>query len=47
MGDIKLKKSNEVHEVLMLEAEPFFDPKKDSMQLKWPYESPRGAARNS
>ena len=64
MGDIQLKKSGEVHEVvvigsgagggmtayvlanagvkvLMLEAGPFFDPKKDSMQLKWPYESPR------
>ena len=27
--------------VLMLEAGPYFDPKKDSMQLKWPYESPR------
>src|ERR1700761_5150878 len=27
--------------VLMLEAGPFFDPAKDSQQLKWPYESPR------
>ena len=27
--------------VLMLEAGPFFDPKKDSLQLKWPYESLR------
>lgn len=27
--------------VLMLEAGPFFDPAKDSDQLKWPYESPR------
>lgn len=27
--------------VLMLEAGPFFDPAKDSMQLKWPWESPR------
>src|ERR1700744_6228693 len=27
--------------VLMLEAGPFFDPAKDSLQLKWPYESPR------
>jgi len=27
--------------VLMLEAGPFFDPAKDSSQLKWPYESPR------
>ena len=64
MGDMQLKKSGEVHEVvvigsgagggmtayvlanagvkvLMLEAGPFFDPKKDSMQLKWPYESLR------
>jgi choline dehydrogenase-like flavoprotein len=30
--------------VLMLEAGPFFDPKTDSMQLKWPYESPRRGA---
>ncbi len=64
MGDLKLKKSNEVEEVvvigsgagggmtayvlahagvkvLMLEAGPFFDPARDSMQLKWPYESLR------
>ena len=27
--------------VLMLEAGPFFDPAKDSQQLKWSYESPR------
>jgi choline dehydrogenase-like flavoprotein len=27
--------------VLMLEAGPFFDPARDSMQLKWPYESLR------
>ncbi|HYH56839.1 MAG TPA: FAD-binding protein, partial [Anseongella sp.] len=27
--------------VLMLEAGPFFDPAKDSLQLKWPWESPR------
>jgi choline dehydrogenase-like flavoprotein len=34
--------------VLMLEAGPFFDPKTDSMQLKWPYESPRrGASTNT
>jgi len=33
--------------VLMLEAGPFFDPAKDSMQLKWPWESPRrGAGTN-
>jgi choline dehydrogenase-like flavoprotein len=30
--------------VLMLEAGPFFDPAKDSMQLKWPYESARRGA---
>jgi choline dehydrogenase-like flavoprotein len=30
--------------VLMLEAGPFFDPAKDSMQLKWSYESPRRGA---
>ena len=30
--------------VLMLEAGPYFDPAKDSMQLKWPYESPRRGA---
>lgn len=64
MGDIQLKKSSEVHDVvivgsgagggmagyilanagvkvLMLEAGPFFDPAKDSQQLKWPYESVR------
>jgi choline dehydrogenase-like flavoprotein len=27
--------------VLMLEAGPYFDPAKDSQQLKWPYESLR------
>lgn len=33
--------------VLMLEAGPFWDPKKDSHQLKFPYESPRrGAGTN-
>src|SRR6202012_2830262 len=33
--------------VLMLEAGPFFDPAKDSLQLKFPYESPRrGAGTN-
>jgi len=30
--------------VLMLEAGPFFDPKIDSMQLKWPWESARRGA---
>jgi choline dehydrogenase-like flavoprotein len=30
--------------VLMLEAGPFFDPKTDSMQMKWPWESPRRGA---
>ena len=30
--------------VLMLEAGPFFDPKTDSMQLKWSYDSPRRGA---
>ncbi|TZF85698.1 GMC family oxidoreductase (plasmid) [Pedobacter sp. BS3] len=30
--------------VLMLEAGPFWDPAKDSMQLKFPYESPRRGA---
>lgn len=30
--------------VLMLEAGPFFDPAKQSQQLKWPYESPRRGA---
>jgi choline dehydrogenase-like flavoprotein len=30
--------------VLMLEAGPFFDPAKDSMQLKWPWESARRGA---
>lgn len=34
--------------VLMLEAGPFFDPQKDSMQLRWPWESPRrGASTNT
>src|SRR5687768_6946454 len=33
--------------VLMLEAGPFFDPAKDSLQLKWSYDSPRrGAGTN-
>ncbi len=27
--------------VLMLEAGPYFDPAKDSQQLKWPWQSPR------
>lgn len=30
--------------VLMLEAGPFFDPKTDSHQFKWPWESPRRGA---
>lgn len=30
--------------VLMLEAGPFFDPAKDSLQFKWPWESPRRGA---
>lgn len=30
--------------VLMLEAGPWWDPRKDSDQLKWPYESPRRGA---
>ncbi|WP_423145999.1 GMC family oxidoreductase [Rubrolithibacter danxiaensis] len=30
--------------VLMLEAGPFFDPAKDSLQLKWSWESPRRGA---
>jgi choline dehydrogenase-like flavoprotein len=30
--------------VLMLEAGPFFDPAKQSQQMKWPYESPRRGA---
>src|SRR5690606_36002318 len=30
--------------VLMLEAGPFFDPAKDTMQLRWPWESPRRGA---
>lgn len=30
--------------VLMLEAGPFFDPAKDSMQMKWPWESARRGA---
>jgi len=34
--------------VLMLEAGPYFDPKINSSQLKWPYESPRrGAGTNT
>lgn len=30
--------------VLMLEAGPFFDPAKDSLQLQWPWQSPRRGA---
>ncbi len=30
--------------VLMLEAGPYFDPAKDALQLKWPWESPRRGA---
>ena len=30
--------------VLMLEAGPYFDPAKDSKQLKWPWQSPRRGA---
>ena len=30
--------------VLMIEAGPFFDPRKDALQLKFPYESPRRGA---
>ncbi|TDQ79184.1 GMC oxidoreductase [Sphingobacterium yanglingense] len=30
--------------VLMLEAGPFYDPAKDAMQLRWPWESPRRGA---
>ena len=30
--------------VLMLEAGPYFDPAKDSLQLKWAYDSPRRGA---
>src|ERR1700712_5993071 len=30
--------------VLMLEAGAYFDPQKDSQQLKWPWESPRRGA---
>ncbi|MBE7172088.1 MAG: GMC family oxidoreductase [Williamsia sp.] len=33
--------------VLMLEAGPFFDPAKDSLQLKWPYESARRGANTT
>lgn len=33
--------------VLMLEAGPFFDPVKQSQQLKWPYESPRRGANTT
>lgn len=33
--------------VLMLEAGPFFDPQKDSMQLKWPWESARRGASST
>ncbi len=30
--------------VLMLEAGPFFDPAKDALQMRWPWESPRRGA---
>lgn len=30
--------------VLMLEAGPFYDPAKDALQLRWPWESPRRGA---
>ncbi|MVZ66486.1 GMC family oxidoreductase [Sphingobacterium sp. DK4209] len=30
--------------VLMLEAGPFFDPGKDALQMRWPWESPRRGA---
>ncbi len=30
--------------VLMLEAGPYFDPAKDALQLRWPWESPRRGA---
>ena len=33
--------------VLMLEAGPYFDPAKDSLQLKWSYESPRRGANTT
>jgi choline dehydrogenase-like flavoprotein len=33
--------------VLMLEAGPYFDPAKSSMQLKWSYESPRRGASST
>jgi choline dehydrogenase-like flavoprotein len=33
--------------VLMLEAGPFFDPQKDSQQLRWPWESARRGASST
>ncbi|MCW3115995.1 MAG: family oxidoreductase [Chitinophagaceae bacterium] len=33
--------------VLMLEAGPYFDPAKDSLQLKWPWESSRRGASST
>ena len=31
--------------VLMLEAGPFYDPAKDSLQLRWPWEIGRASCR--
>src|SRR5688500_16235789 len=33
--------------VLLLEAGPFFDPRKDSLQFKYSYESPRRGATST